>query len=163
MIFFQFQAEQESENKEKFKYLTANQMKWIQMNELIGNARPNFDLTRAPDNKFRLKVFNVVTSNMFDGIIMVCIILNILSMGMIYDGMTEEFGKILEYVNLFFTAVFIIEAILKIGAQGTQYFLSNWNIFDFSIVCSSVINVGLDIMGKNFVMWLRSGPQLARV
>lgn len=152
MIFFQFQAEQESEKKKKFKYLTSDQMKWIKMNELIGDARPNFDLTRAPDNKFRLKVFDVVTSNMFDGIIMVCIILNILSMGLVYDGMSQKFGRILGYVNLFFTGVFIFEAILKIGAQGTQYFLSNWNIFDFSIVCSSVIDVGLDVMGKSFVV-----------
>ena len=43
-----------------------------------------------------------------------------------------------------FTAIFTLEAILKLMAMSQQYFKSGWNIFDFIIVLLSYIDVGLD-------------------
>lgn len=48
-------------------------------------------------------------------------------MGMVYDGMSSEYQEVLKYINLFFTIIFIVEAILKIFGQGHQYFYSTWN------------------------------------
>jgi hypothetical protein len=95
--------------------------------------------------------------------IMLCIILNIVGMGMAYEGSGATYTASIKYLNLFFTCVFILEAIGKIFGQGKQYFYSSWNVFDFSIVLSSVFDIMMDIMGAKFIAFLRSGPQLARV
>lgn len=50
-----------------------------------------------------------------------------------------EFG--MELVNYIFTAIFTMEAILKIIAYGFSYFKVGWNIFDFAIVLSSYITL----------------------
>lgn len=49
---------------------------------------------------------------------MLCIILNILTMAMAYDGSPALYDKALENINLGFTSVFICETILKIIAYG---------------------------------------------
>jgi hypothetical protein len=49
---------------------------------------------------------------------------------------------ILEYINYFFTAVFTLEAIIKIIGLGfTGYFTKGWNVFDFFIVLISYITL----------------------
>lgn len=74
VIFFQFQSEKDEEKKERFKYITDNQFKWIQMQDLIQRATPLFNLTVPPENKIRLYVFRIVTTDLFDGFVMLCII-----------------------------------------------------------------------------------------
>jgi len=39
--------------------------------------------------------------------------MNIITMGMIYDDLPLGYEAVLKYMNLFFTIMFIIEAILK--------------------------------------------------
>ncbi|GIY84110.1 hypothetical protein CDAR_446341, partial [Caerostris darwini] len=54
-----------------------------------------------------------------------------------------ELMKILWYFNLFFTACFVLEVILKWMAYGfVIYFSSLWTTLDFIIVCVSVMSVG---------------------
>lgn len=72
-------------------------------------------------------------------------------MGLRYDGMSSEYTNVLRYINLFFTIVFILEAIFKIFGQGVQYFSSSWNLFDFCIVCTSVFDILMDILGNSFI------------
>jgi len=48
---------------------------------------------------------------------------------------------IIESVNLFFTVVFLIEAVMKILAWRRSYFKEGWNRFDFFIVVISVIEL----------------------
>ncbi len=48
----------------------------------------------------------------------------------------------LEIINYIFTGIFLIEALLKLAAWGLkQYFLDEWNIFDFLIALGSLIGV----------------------
>lgn len=89
---------------------------------------------------------------------MLCIILNIFSMGFAYDGMTERYESVMRYINLVFTSIFIIECILKMIALGHQYFLISWNNFDFSIVLASIFDIVLDVMGQDFTSFLSVGP-----
>jgi voltage-gated sodium channel type II alpha len=44
-------------------------------------------------------------------------------------------------VNLCFTIIFIIEAVIKITAYKKVYFQDGWNRFDFFIVVVSVIEI----------------------
>lgn len=140
VIFFQFEAEKDKEKKERFKFIDDNQYKWIQMQDLIEDATPQFDIASPPANKVRLFIFRIVTNDFFDAFIMLCILLNIVTMGMIYEGMGASYENILKWINLFFTIVFILEACMKIFGQGYQYFYSSWNVFDFTIVGFSVID-----------------------
>jgi hypothetical protein len=48
---------------------------------------------------------------------------------------------VLDYVNYFFTAVFALEAILKLIAFEFSYFKSGWNRFDFIVVITSFIDI----------------------
>ena len=77
------------------------------------------------------------------------IILNIVQMGIISDGMSHELTSIIESSNWLFTAIFIIEAALKLIAYGKKYFSNSWNKFDFFVVASSILDILLGFMGDN--------------
>lgn len=44
-----------------------------------------------------------------------------------------------EYINLIFTMVFVVEAIIKIIGLRWHYFRRAWNVFDFVVVALSVL------------------------
>jgi len=46
-------------------------------------------------------------------------------------------------LNLVFTAIFTVEAALKLAAFGSQYWKSSWNKFDFFVVGASLIDIAL--------------------
>lgn len=79
---------------------------------------------------------------------MACIIFNIVTMAMGYEGSTLSYDQILVNINFFFTAVFIIEALLKIITFGIKgYFIYGWNRFDFFVVLASIIDFVMDLFG----------------
>ena len=47
----------------------------------------------------------------------------------------------MKITNYIFTAIFIVEAILKIIALGWSYFGTSWNKFDFFVVISSILDI----------------------
>lgn len=49
---------------------------------------------------------------------MFCIVLNIISMAMAYEGSSVEYQEILKDINYGFTSVFIFECALKLIAYG---------------------------------------------
>jgi hypothetical protein len=53
--------------------------------------------------------------------------------------MTKETEDVVSNLNLFFSIVFILEAIIKLIAYGKRYFKDSMNIFDFFIVSTSAI------------------------
>ena len=72
---------------------------------------------------------------------MLCIVLNIIIMGMVYDGMSDGYTSVLDLFNNIFALIFLLEAIIKIAALGpTRYFSMGWNNFDFAIVLTSVVD-----------------------
>ncbi len=48
-----------------------------------------------------------------------------------------------DILNYLFTVAFTLEAVIKILGQGSLYFKDGWNLFDFSVVVSSIISVFL--------------------
>lgn len=95
---------------------------------------------------------------------MLCIVLNILTMALSYEGSSAEYNLVLGNINYFFTAVFILEFICKlIGLGRKAYWYSAWNKFDFFVVMASIIDILMDSLGQSFISFLRVGPQLARI
>lgn len=65
-------------------------------------------------------------------------------MALYIEGASTSWVKALEGVNLFFTSIFALEAVLKIFAFGPRYFENNLNKFDFFVVMSSGVDIALD-------------------
>jgi len=133
------------------------------MQKMIVAAAPDFETISVPTANWRKKVHRLVTRQAFDIVIMACIILNMIQMALFYEGATDGYLGFLELVNYVFTAVFTLEAILKLIAFGGRYFKSTWNKFDFFVVVSSLMDIGLSFMSESNAKFLRVGPQLARV
>lgn len=68
----------------------------------------------------------------------------------------------LKITNYIFSTVFLVECVLKLFAYRSAYFQTAWNQFDFFVVCASIIDLGLELIGTGGGM-LSVAPQLARV
>jgi hypothetical protein len=58
--------------------------------------------------------------------------------------MSINYTNILNNFGYLFSAVFILEAIIKITAFGYSYFSLNWNKFDFFVVLASIFDIILN-------------------
>lgn len=91
---------------------------------------------------FRDKIRKFVVCDHFTRGILVAILVNTLSMGVEYHQQPEILTVILEYSNLFFTALFALEMLLKIIASGFfGYLADGFNLFDGGIVALSVLEL----------------------
>lgn len=80
-------------------------------------------------------------------------------MAMTYENSKPKFDLVVNDINFFFTASFICEAILKIIAYGIRgYFHKGWNQFDFFVVCTSILDIIMNLLGNSFISFLKSGP-----
>ena len=94
---------------------------------------------------------------------MVVIVLNMVLMGMTYEGDSVVYESGLTYINYIFTSVFVIEMILKWIAFKFSYFSSSWNVFDWIVVFGSILDIVMSNMNASQLTFLRVGPQLIRV
>jgi len=51
----------------------------------------------------------------------------------------------MDYANIFFTAIFTLEFLIKLIGYGKRYFIDRWNIFDMVIVFISIFGIILSI------------------
>lgn len=88
----------------------------------------------------RMAVHNVVTSKYFDLAIAAVIGLNVVTMATEYYKMPPALETALKVFNYFFTAVFIVEAGLKLYALGFKIYMKDkWNQLDVGIVILSIV------------------------
>ena len=160
----QFVEAKENTSPEKNYFITNEQKKWIIYQNLIRATNIKKSTPEMPKNKFRAILFKITRHRGFDIFLMFCIIANIIVMGLNYEGAPSSYNTILENINYFFTAVFIVEFLLKIIAFGYKtYFSSNWNKFDFGVVFCSVAEIIITNSITGSVTFLRVGPQIIRV
>jgi len=86
-----------------------------------------------------------VQSDPFDISIMACIMLNMLQMALDHEGASPGVLLFLKVSNYIFTAVFFLEAATKLFVYHLAYFKTSWNKFDFFVVTSSLIDLGLEM------------------
>ncbi|XP_055678127.1 voltage-dependent T-type calcium channel subunit alpha-1G isoform X3 [Lutzomyia longipalpis] len=100
----------------------------------------------------RLFVHSVVTSKYFDLAIAAVIGLNVVTMAMEYYKMPMALEYALKIFNYFFTAVFILEAIMKLVALGIRIYLKDkWNQLDVAIVILSIVGIVLEELETNII------------
>ncbi|XP_075248147.1 voltage-dependent calcium channel type A subunit alpha-1-like isoform X4 [Convolutriloba macropyga] len=134
IITFQEQGEQELGDGE----IDKNQKSCI---EFCINAKPLERYMPSDKNSFSYKVWKIVMSSVFEYMIMTLIVLNTLVLMMKFNDMPATYENILRYLNMAFTFLFTIEAIMKIIALGRNYFRDYWNLFDFITVVGSIADV----------------------
>lgn len=161
VIFLNYEEAQKAEKESWF--MSKKELEWVDIMKMIVKAKPDLETTNVPKNRFLRSVHTIVTSTIFDIFIMVCIILNMVQMGMTYEDESITYTNALLYINLIFTSVFFIEMCLKLIAFGGTYFKSSWNIFDFIVVMGSLLDIVLTNMNASQLTFLRVGPQLVRV
>lgn len=162
VIFLNFRI---ADKKAKNQYLTDEQARWIEVQRLMLDVKPNYASIRAPHSRLRKKIWLFVDKKPYlEYIVMPCIILNIVTMAMAYEGAPLEYDNALFWINMGFSGVFLIEAALKLLAYGAKgYFESGWNQFDFFVVCASIVDTVLFASGNGMIKFLKVGPQLARI
>lgn len=80
-----------------------------------------------------------------------------MQMAVEFEGATPGYLLGLTISNYIFTAIFGVEAVLKLIAFRKSYFNSDWNKFDFVVVISSFADIILTQVGSG-LEFLRVGP-----
>ncbi|XP_062872150.1 sodium channel protein type 4 subunit alpha B isoform X1 [Trichomycterus rosablanca] len=139
-------------------FMTEEQKKYYNAMKKLGSKKPQKPIPR-PQNCFQGFVFDVVTKQFFDILIMGLICLNMITMMVETDDQSEETEGILYFINLVFIMFFTGECVLKLIALRQYFFHVGWNIFDFIVVILSIMGLMLaDLIEKYFV-----SPTLFRV
>ncbi|XP_045066288.1 sodium channel protein type 2 subunit alpha isoform X2 [Coregonus clupeaformis] len=151
-----------NQQKKKFGgqdiFMTEEQKKYYNAMKKLGSKKPQKPIPR-PANKFQGYVFDFITKQAFDIVIMILICLNMVTMMVETDDQTDDMDRILYKINLVFIVMFTGECILKMISLRQYYFTIGWNVFDFIVVILSIIGMFLsELIEKYFV-----SPTLFRV
>ncbi|XP_073432819.1 sodium channel protein type 8 subunit alpha isoform X3 [Dendrobates tinctorius] len=151
-----------NQQKKKFGgqdiFMTEEQKKYYNAMKKLGSKKPQKPIPR-PLNRFQGAIFDLITQQAFDIIIMILICLNMVTMMVETDDQTKHTENVLYWVNLVFICFFTTECVLKLCALRHYYFTIGWNIFDFVVVILSIVGMFLaDLIEKYFV-----SPTLFRV
>lgn len=103
----------------------------------------------------------ICTHGYFDLGISAVIVLNVICMAAEHYNQPEELKDFLRYANYVFTAIFILEGILKIYSLGLKkYIKERWNQLDLLIIVLSVVGIVLEEMDSDV---LPINPTIIRV
>lgn len=88
----------------------------------------------------------------FEFVITVLILLNLVVMMSAHDGQPQYWTDFLYRANIFFTACFTLEFVIKmIALLPFAYFHEPWNIFDFLVLVAAYLSIFADGPGTNAV------------
>ncbi|XP_039379426.1 sodium channel protein type 5 subunit alpha-like isoform X6 [Mauremys reevesii] len=141
-------------------FMTEEQRKYYNAMKKLGSKKPQKPIPR-PLNKYQGFLFDIVTNQAFDIIIMILICLNMITMMIETDDQSSEKTDILHKINLLFVAIFTVECIMKLLALRHYYFTNGWNIFDLSVVIVSIVGTMLSDIVNVFENFF--SPTLFRV
>ena len=90
-------------------------------------------------NKLQGFFFDVSVSSKFELAIVILIFFNMVSMGVEHYNQPKSYDDALTIMNIIFTTIFTLEAVVKIIGMRWHYFRRVWNVFDFLIVILSIL------------------------
>jgi len=143
----------EAINKEEKKGIQDNKLatRYLDYLKQLDTVSPDYYQFRKKTSKVQLFFSKITNFKFFDNFIMIIIIMNSITIAIEYEGSSSTYSEVLKVFNYFFTAIFIIECVLKLLANGIyRYFFVGWNIFDFIVVISSIIDLIIaNVLGSN--------------
>ena len=131
--------------------ITESQQLWVDSMTMMLDALPPLPpLPPVTGAAWRKHLFTLVQHPRFEAFILGNIILNVLLLSTLHYGQPawkDEFDDVAGYV---FTAIFTIEAVLKLVALNPiQYCADYFNIFDFLVVVVSLVGSIGDFKGSS--------------
>uniref|UniRef100_A0A8C9MTX3 Sodium channel protein n=1 Tax=Serinus canaria TaxID=9135 RepID=A0A8C9MTX3_SERCA len=141
-------------------FMTEEQKKYYNAMKKLGSKKPQKPIPR-PLNRYQGFLFNIVTSQMFDVVIMGLICLNMVTMMVETYEQSETKTNVLSKINILFVTIFTAECVLKLLALRQYYFSNAWNIFDLVVVIMSLLALLLSSIGQALEHFLP--PTLFRV
>ncbi|NXE90523.1 SCN5A protein, partial [Menura novaehollandiae] len=141
-------------------FMTEEQKKYYNAMKKLGSKKPQKPIPR-PLNRYQGFLFDIVTCQTFDVVVMVLICLNMVTMMVETYEQSDTKTYVLNKINVLFVAVFTAECVLKLLALRQHYFSNAWNIFDLVVVIMSLVALLLSSIGKAFEHFLP--PTLFRV
>jgi hypothetical protein len=139
-------------------FLTQSQRNYYNTLKKLGKKKPQKTIKR-PKNKFQLFFYNLSVSNKFELAIVILIFFNMIVMAIDHYKEPQSVSQGLDIMNIIFTTVFALEAVVKIIGLRLHYFRFLWNIFDFLIVIISILGVLLQDLLKDILIT----PTLLRI
>lgn len=100
-------------------------------------------------SSLRQNLKGIVTNPNFDNFILACIIVNSIALAVEEPDQNQEILDIISTLDLFFTAVFTFECVIKIACMGLlceskhTYLKNPWNVLDFMIVVAGLIDLAM--------------------
>lgn len=138
VLFLNFEKSQRDEAEAML--LDRSEVQWVDMMKMICEAKP--EIIKIPKGRIRKWAWHFTGDEApFANFIMGCILLNVVTMAAVFEGMSAAYDGGLEKINLFFTAAFTLEMILKMVAHGGNYFDAGWNKFDCFVVSASYLDI----------------------
>ena len=130
------------------------QQQWVETLETMTAVRPTRKLV-TPRGFGRRRLFRLVTQPRFDSFILLVILFNTALMALDWYGIDPALHLLLDAGNDLCTAIFTLEAILKLAALGCgNYLAEGWNIFDLVVVLVALSELafkaifGTDVKGS---------------
>eukprot|EP01062_Namystynia_karyoxenos_P061869 TRINITY_DN5455_c0_g1_i2.p1 TRINITY_DN5455_c0_g1~~TRINITY_DN5455_c0_g1_i2.p1 ORF type:complete len:2396 (+),score=828.03 TRINITY_DN5455_c0_g1_i2:122-7189(+) len=122
----------------------------VTMRELEGTRSSHWTHRTPAKAKPRSRPNNcctkVVAAGWFNHCMTAATVVNVLAMGIDHRGISTDVSNVLETVNQVCSAIFLVEAVIKlIGMGAGQYFSSPFNTFDFCLVVVSVLETAADL------------------
>lgn len=125
--------------------MTDSQARWVAQHR---NKRFSVKVSffqKPPAQKWRKAFLKLVTDWRFDTFILGTIVVNTIVLMTETAGDSGDKAMALKILNLIFTSIFTLEAILKLGAFFPKlYFTSWWNVFDFLVVSTSIVGIAME-------------------
>ena len=141
--------------------MTPEQQQWADSLKATVSAQATISPKKPPDDEpFRKKVFDLVTSEKFNFIVIGVIVANVFAMAFEFDPMPDSYA--VNYANfmLFFTYFYYCECTLKMYGLGAFYFQEAWCRFDFFLVCTSFLD---QFFSELLMTYLPIPPTILRV
>ncbi|XP_035376128.1 voltage-dependent L-type calcium channel subunit alpha-1D-like [Electrophorus electricus] len=138
IVTFQEQGESEYKNCE----LDKNQRQCV---EYTLNAEPIKQF--IPTDPYQYKFWLVVNSAVFEYVMLVLIILNILCLAVQHFEQSAEFSHVMDILNMIFTAVFTVEMVVKLIAYKPTLYLC-FRSCQFSLLCNGLLQL-CDLKGTS--------------
>ncbi|XP_035829755.1 sodium channel protein 1 brain [Aplysia californica] len=139
-------------------FLTQSQRNYYNTLKKLGKKKPQKTIKR-PKNRFQLFFYELAMSSKFELAVVLLIFFNMIVMAIEHYKEPDSVKEGLEMMNIIFTTVFTLEAVVKLIGLRLHYFRFLWNIFDFIIVIISILGIILsDVLSGIFVT-----PTLLRI
>ncbi|TKC38595.1 hypothetical protein EI555_006820 [Monodon monoceros] len=116
---------------------------FLPLSMLIGAIIANFNKHK---NKFQGFVFDLITNQVFNVIIMVLIFFQAITIMIQSDEQNPKIDIAVYWINSVFVTLYTGECVLKLIVFHYNYFTNGWNVFDFMVVVFSITGLFLPLM-----------------